>query len=69
MEDTRFSELLPSRTDAYSHLRVFERCARLYSHFIGVKGGIKMGSSSFRSLTRFEIAINKINHSWIEAVL
>jgi len=32
---------------------MFERCARLFNRFVGVKGGLKMGSSSFRAFTRY----------------
>lgn len=52
LEDTHFTELLPTNVADYSHLRVYERCAHLYNHFNGVRGGIKMGSSAFRSLIR-----------------
>ncbi len=54
-EHTRFRELLPSRLEDYSHLRLFERSAHLFSQFVGAKGGVKMDSTAFRAFTRLRI--------------
>lgn len=51
-EDGCFGELLPSRLGEYSHLRLYERSAQLFVRFVGAKGGVKMGSSAFRTFTR-----------------
>lgn len=48
-----FGELLPSGLGDLAHLRVFERCAQLYLQFVGVRGGVKMGPSAFRTFTRY----------------
>lgn len=44
-----FEELMPSGLE---HLRVFERGAQLFMHFVGVRGGLKLGASAFRTFTR-----------------
>ena len=47
-----FEELLPSGLGDLEHLRVFERSAQLFLHFVGVRGGLKLGASAFRTFTR-----------------
>ena len=47
-----FEELLPSQLGELEHLRVFERGAQLFMHFVGVRGGLKLGASAFRTFTR-----------------
>lgn len=51
-EETSFRELIPAQVDDYSHLRLFERAAQLFSRFVGARGGVKMGSTAFRTFTR-----------------
>ena len=56
VENSCFSELLPTQLGLYSHLRTFERCAQLFKTFVGVRGGLKMGSTNFRTFVRYSHA-------------
>ena len=53
VENSCFSELLPTQLGLYSHLRTFERCAQLFKTFVGIRGGLKMGSTNFRTFVRY----------------
>ena len=57
-----FEELTPSGLE---HLRVFERAAQLFMHFVGVRGGLKLGASAFRTFTRYSyVRVCMTNLNW-----
>nr|XP_006822561.1 PREDICTED: tubulin polyglutamylase TTLL11-like [Saccoglossus kowalevskii] len=52
-KESCLEELFPAKYgEQYEFVRILERIAFLFNHFLGVRGGLRMGATGFRTFTR-----------------